>query len=167
MYGFIAAFFFTFTIFFVAPLEIVAGAASELIYSIGDVWWVPILPDIGIIVFITLVLTLLRGRAFNFALVTVVAVGLCAYVQALVLNYSLPAADGATIFWADYMTMQIVSSAVWIAIIVAALAFAILHRRRAQGVAARHPSLHRQPERSRRIPPPLRHRHDSSPQCPR
>ena len=136
VYGFIAAFFFTFTIFFVAPLEIVAGAASELIYSIGDVWWVPILPDIGIIAFITLVLTLLRGRAFNFALVAVVAVGLCAYVQALVLNYSLPAADGATIFWADYMTMQIVSSAVWIAIIVAALAFAILHRRRAQGVAA-------------------------------
>ena len=30
VYGFIAAFFFTFTIFFVAPLEIAAGAASEL-----------------------------------------------------------------------------------------------------------------------------------------
>ncbi|MBR0405091.1 MAG: sulfatase-like hydrolase/transferase [Eggerthellaceae bacterium] len=136
IYGLIAGVFFTFTIFFVAPLEIVAGSSSSLIYSMGDVWWVLLAPDLGIIALIVGVLALLRGRAFNFALVAVVAVGLCTYVQALVLNVGLPAADGATIVWADYMVMQIVSASVWIAIILGFIIYALLNARRAQGVAA-------------------------------
>ena len=135
-YGAIVALFFTFTIFFVAPLEIVAGSASSLTYSISDVWWVLIAPCLGMIAFITAVLVALRGRGFSIALLAVAAVGLCAYVQALVLNTGLPAADGATIVWADYMTQQIVSSVVWAVIIVAALVFALVKSRRAQGVAA-------------------------------
>ena len=136
LFGFLAAFFFTFTIFFVAPLEIVAGSSTSLIYSMGDVWWVLIAPCLGMVAFITLVLAVLRGRAFGVALLAVVGVGLCAYVQALFLNTGLPAADGATIAWADYMDMQIISTAVWVIVIAAAVAFAILYSRRAQGVAA-------------------------------
>ena len=135
-YGFIAAFFFTFTIYFVAPLEIVAGASNDLVYSMGEVWWTLLLPDLAIVAGITLVLTLLRGRAFNIALVVVFAVGLCAYVQALFLNVGLPAADGATIVWADYMPMQIVSTVVWLAILAGSVVFAVLRSRRAQGVVA-------------------------------
>ena len=136
VYGLIAAFFFVFTIYFVAPLEIVAGASNDLVYSMGDVWWTLLLPDLGIIVAITLILTLLRGRAFQIALVAVFAVGLCAYVQALFLNVGLPAADGATIVWADYMPMQIISSIVWLVILAGLLVFAVLRGRRAQGVVA-------------------------------
>ena len=136
VYGFIAAFFFTFTIYFVAPLEIVAGASNDLVYSMGDVWWVLLLPDLAIIAVITLVLTLLRGRAFSVGLALVFALGLCAYVQALCLNGGLPAANGDTIMWADYMDMQIVSSIVWIAIIVVAITFAVLRSRRTQGIVA-------------------------------
>ena len=134
VYGFIAAFFFVFTIYFVAPLEIVAGASGDLIYSIGDVWWTLVPPGLGIVAGITLVLVLLRGRAFNVALVLVFAVGLCAYVQALFLNYGLPAADGATIVWADHMPMQIVSSVVWALIIAGLVVYGIFNRKRMQGV---------------------------------
>lgn len=136
VYGLIAAFFFTFTIYFVAPLEIVAGASQDLVYSMGDVWWTLLLPDLGIIAGITLVLTLLRGKAFNIGLVLVFAVGLSAYVQALFLNTGLPAANGDTIVWADHMPMQVVSTIVWLVIIAAALVFGILRSRRSQGVVA-------------------------------
>ena len=135
-YGAIAAFFFVFTVYFVAPLEIVAGASSDLVYSMNDVWWTLLLPDLGIIVGITLILTLVRGRAFAILLAVVFAIGLCAYVQALFLNVGLPAADGATIVWADYMPMQIVSSIVWLAILAAMLLFAALRSRRTQGAIA-------------------------------
>ena len=135
-YGAIVALFFTFTIFFVAPLEIVAGSSTSLIYGMGDVWWVLLAPCAGMIAFITAVLAIMRGRAFGICLLLVAAVGLCAYVQALCLNVGLPAADGATIVWADYMDMQVVSTLVWVAIIVAALVFALVHAKRAQGVAA-------------------------------
>lgn len=136
VYGLIAAFFFTFTIYFTAPLEIVAGASEDLVYSMGDVWWTLLLPDFLIIAGITLVLTLLRGRAFNVGLVLVFAVGLCAYVQALFLNGGLPAANGDTIVWADYMPMQVISSVVWVAIIAVAIVYGVLYCRRMQGIVA-------------------------------
>ena len=135
-FGSIVAFFFAFTIYFVAPLEIVAGSSTSLIYSMGDVWWVLVLPVLGIVAAITIVLTVLRGRAFSIALLAVAGVGLCAYIQALVLNVGLPAADGATIQWGDYMGQQVVSSIVWVAVIAAAVIFALVHAKRAQGVAA-------------------------------
>ena len=136
VFGLIVAFFFAFTIYFVAPLEVVAGSSASLTYSMGDVWWVLVPPLFGMVALIALVLTLLRGRAYNIVLLLVAAVGLCAYVQALALNVGLPAADGATIQWSDYMGMQIVSSIVWVTIIVAAIVFALVHAKRAQGVAA-------------------------------
>ncbi|HAM16866.1 MAG TPA: hypothetical protein DCP91_13640, partial [Eggerthellaceae bacterium] len=136
IYGAIVAAFFTLTIYFIAPLEIVAGAAADLIYSVGDVWWVLVLPDLGIIAGITAILALLRGRGFGVALLVVCAVGLCAYLQALLLNVGLPAADGNTIVWADFMGIGVVSTVVWVVVILAAIVFALLRPRRAQGVAA-------------------------------
>ena len=136
VFGLIVAFFFTFTIFFVAPLEIVGGSVGSLVYTIKDVWWVLVPTGLAIIAGITIVLTLLRGRAFNFALILVFAVGLAAYVQALFLNVGLPAADGATIFWDDYMLEQVVSTAVWVVLIMALLVYGFHNRVRSQGVVA-------------------------------
>ena len=135
-YGAIVAFFFVFTIYFVAPLEIVHGGASDLVFSMGDVWWVLVGPCLGIAAGITLVLSLLRGRAFNIVLMVVAAVGVAAYVQALFMNVGLPAADGSTIVWDDYLAQSIVSSVIWIVIITAAVAISVIHAKRAQGIAA-------------------------------
>ena len=60
-YGSVVAFFFAFTIVFVAPLEVVGGSSGSLMYAMGDVWWVLIAPVLGMVAFITLVLVLLRG----------------------------------------------------------------------------------------------------------
>lgn len=135
-HGLIAAFFFTFTIYFVAPLEIVAGSSNDLVFTLGDVWWVPVLPCLGLVAGITLVLSLLRGRAFAVGLALVFGVGLCAYVQALFLNVGLPAANGATILWMDYLGMQVASSIVWAAILIAAVVYCVRNSRRMQGVVA-------------------------------
>ena len=136
VFGVIAAFFFVFTIYFVAPLEIVSGSSSDLVFSMGDVWWVLVGPGLGIIAGITLVLTLLRGRSFSVALLLVFAVGLCAYLQALFLNFGLPAADGNTIYWDDYPLQNVVSSLVWFVVVAVAVVSAVLFSRRAQGVVA-------------------------------
>ncbi len=136
LYGVIAAFFTVFTIYFVAPLEIVAGASSDLVYSMSDVWWVLVLPDLAIVAGLVLLITLVRGKAFNVVLALVFSIGLCAYVQALFLNSGLPAADGSTIVWADHMPMQIISTIVWVAILAAMLVFGVLRSKRSQGVIA-------------------------------
>ena len=135
-FGAVVGFFFAFTVYFVAPLEIVSGASSDLVFSMGDVWWVPVGPSLGIAAGIAAVLAVLRGRAFSMALVLVCAVGLCAYVQALCLNFGLPAADGNTIVWIDYLPQVVVSTVVWVALIAAAVAFSLVRAKRAAGLAA-------------------------------
>lgn len=133
--GLPVAFFLVFTVFFAAPLEIVAGSADSLIYSVADVWWVPVLPDIGLVIAIALVLSAFRGRAFSALSAFAFALGLCAYLQALVLNGGLPAADGAAIHWGDYMTMQVVSGAIWVLLIAGSVLYGLHRAARAQGIA--------------------------------
>lgn len=133
--GLAVSFFLVFTVFFAAPLEVVSGSSTSLIYSAADVWWVPILPDIGLVAGIALILSVFRGRVFSMLLALVFALGLCAYLQALALNGGLPAADGAAIHWGDHMVMQVVSGAVWI-LLIAGLVLYSLHRTvRSQGIA--------------------------------
>ena len=132
----IASFFTFFTVFIVAPYEVVGGSAGSLVFTLADVWWVMWPPVLGAVAVLSLLLSALRGRAFNLGLVFVAAVGFCAYLQALVLNVGLPVADGGTIIWADHMVMHIVSTLVWAAVLVGALVLSMLNRRRAQGVVA-------------------------------
>lgn len=135
-YALLACAFTVCTIFVVAPCEVVGGSAGSLVFSLADVWWVVTLPAVGVVAVLALLLSALRGRIFNFFLVLVASIGVAAYVQVLVLNYGMPIADGGTIVWAEHNTMMVVSSAVWIAIIVLSLLLSLFNRFRAQGVVA-------------------------------
>ena len=135
-YALLACAFTVCTIFVVAPCEVVGGSAGSLVFSLADVWWVVALPAVGVVAVLALLLSALRGRIFNFFLVFVASIGVAAYVQVLVLNYGMPIADGGTIVWAEHNTMMVVSSVVWIAIIVLSLLLSLFNRFRAQGVVA-------------------------------
>lgn len=105
------------TVFVVAPLEVVAGSATSLVFSLADAW--PIILVAGCVgaVALALVASVVRGRAFDVVLTLIVAVGLCCYMQALFLNQSLPIADGSPLYLEWYKTITVISTAVWIAII--------------------------------------------------
>ena len=133
--GALVAFFLVFTVFYAAPLEIVAGAANSLIYGVSDIWWVPLLPDAGIVLVLALVLSAFRGRAFSALVSLVFALGFCAYLQALALNGGLPAADGAAIHWGDYMAWQVASAVIWAVIVLGFVLYGLHRMRRAQGIA--------------------------------
>lgn len=135
-YVLLACAFTVCTIFVVAPCEVVGGSAGSLVFSLADVWWVVALPAVGVVAVLALLLSALRGRIFNFFLVLVTSIGVAAYVQVFVLNYGMPIADGGTIVWAEHNTMMVVSSVVWIAIIVLSLLLSLFNRFRAQGVVA-------------------------------
>lgn len=133
VYALIACGFTIATIFVVAPFEVIGGSAGSLVFSLADVWWVTALPALGAIVVLSLLLSALRGRVFNFFLVLVACIGFGAYVQALVLNYGMPAADGGTIVWAEHFNMMVISSVVWAAVILVPLVLSFFNRKRAQG----------------------------------
>lgn len=109
------------TVFVVAPLEVVAGSATSLVFSLADAWLPVVAAGCVGAMALALVASLVRGRAFDVVLTLIVALGLCCYVQALFLNQSLPIADGSPLYLEWYKTITVISTAVWVAIIVGLL----------------------------------------------
>ena len=136
VYALIATTFTICTIFVFAPLEVVGGSVGSLVFTVADVWWVTLPTSLAIIIGWSFLISACRGRLFGFMLMLTFAVGLAAYVQALVLNVGLPLANGDTIVWTDYMGMQVLSTVVWLVIIVGVLTYGHFRNKRAQGVVA-------------------------------
>lgn len=121
VYALIVSVFAAFTVLVVAPFEIVASNGSSLIFGVPDVWVPVVFAASAVAVIVALLLTVLRGRAFEIALLIVFSLGLGAYVQAMFLNGALPPADGVPVVWEDYQTITAVSAVVWIVLIVVPL----------------------------------------------
>lgn len=135
--SFIVVAFCGFTLGIAAPFEIVAGNAGSLAFGIADVWLVVVLAVLAIVVVVSLLLSLVPGKAFSHVLVVVFCFGLCCYVQAMFMNVGLPSANGDTVnFWSDHATMMIVSSVVWLLVLIVPTCVCGLNRSRFQFGAA-------------------------------
>ena len=128
--------FVVFTLFVVAPYEIISASKGSLAFGLRDLWQPIAIYSVALAGILIVVLTLLRGRAFNAALIILFSFGLCCYVQAMFLNTGLPSADGRAITWTDYQKPTIISAIVWIALLAVPLELSRLNRKAAQGVAA-------------------------------
>lgn len=102
------------TIFIVAPVEIIAANSADFTFNLTAL----LIPIFGVslllIITFSLVLSLLRGRIFDYATVFFVCLGICCYVQALFFNISLPSADGAYVDWGNYKRITVASTAMWL-----------------------------------------------------
>ena len=135
--SFIVVGFCGFTLGIVAPFEIVAGNSASLVVGLSDIWLpLTLLTLAGVVVF-SLLLSIVRGRAFTPALVFIFCCGLCCWVQAMFLNTGLPSANGDTVnFWQDHAPMMIISAIVWALLLIAPAIISGFHRARAQGACA-------------------------------
>lgn len=125
--GLVASLFLVGTVFVVAPLEVVSGSSSSLVFDAGDVAGLVIIAALILSICLAFLLSIPKGHAFDVLVTVVVAVGLCCYVQAMFLNRSLPIADGQALSLASYKTITTFSTCAWLAIIVGLL---ILNRRK-------------------------------------
>ncbi len=117
----VASVFLVGTVFVVAPLEVVAGSVSSLIFSLSDV--APLVIGAGAVaaVVLALVLSVLRGKVFHIAVTIAVALGICCYIQAMLLNRGLPIADGSPLDLMNYKTITVVGTVVWLGVLTTAL----------------------------------------------
>ncbi len=127
-YAAIVAVFCVFTVLVVAPYELVAGASGSLVLGLSDVWLPLAVAGLACSVCLALAASLLRGRAFDIALLVMFALGLCAYVQVMAMNGVLPSADGRAVDWGDFAGITVVSTLVWLALMAGVLALG--HRKR-------------------------------------
>lgn len=110
--------FLVLTVFIMGPLEIVAGSGDSLNFGYLDAAPYVMNSGLVLILVLALLLSLVRGRFFDVLLTLVASLGICAYVQALFLNVSLPIADGNALSLENYKTLTVISSIVWLAIII-------------------------------------------------
>ncbi|AJC11397.1 hypothetical protein JI75_00440 [Berryella intestinalis] len=120
------------TLLVVAPYETVVGSAGSIFFTLNDVWAPIALVAAGIAFALTAVLTMLRGRVFNAALLVLFAFGLGCYVQALFLNGGLPTADGGTVSWNELRKPMLVSTLVWAALVAIPLQLSKRNRKATQ-----------------------------------
>lgn len=112
------------TLLVVAPLEIVAGSASDFFFTPSDVAPTLVVATIAVSIAIAMVVSLFGRRVFTIVLALVFSLGLCFYLQAMFMNIGLPIADGKTVAWEDYDFITLVSACVWIIVIVAMVVLA-------------------------------------------
>ncbi len=128
------AFAFTFIVF--GPYELYIQSSQFLSFPFSDL----VLPTalVGFAVFAVLfgVLSLLRGKIFNYALTSLFAVTVAGYVQRNVLNIDHGSLDGHSIDWPEFAGAALLDLLFWLA--VAAAAFALLYfSRRVWSIALR------------------------------
>ncbi len=123
--GFLAALSLCFTLLFVAPCEIMTAGSSELLLGTTDVWPLLGAATLAASAVWALVLSLLRGKAFDIAAGLTAAVAAAACIQAIFMNAGLPAANGRTVVWTNFAPIAAASCAVWLALLVFAIVAAI------------------------------------------
>lgn len=131
----VAALFLVYTVFVVAPYEIVASNSSSLVFGLFDVWMPIAVSAVALTACLALLLSLFRGKAFDIAVASVVALAAYAYVQAMFLNAPLPTANGAAVVWEDYTTITVISTVVLIAIVGVFVGLAVYRSRISRGVS--------------------------------
>lgn len=121
----VAAVALSFTVLFAAPLEVVAGNASDLVFDAGTVWKPLALFSAIAALVLALVLSLFKKGPFDVAVSVVCALVVCAFVQPLLLNSGLPSADGLAVDWSMYTKVTLFSALVWAALIAAFVVLAL------------------------------------------
>jgi hypothetical protein len=117
VFSLVASVLLVFTVGVVAPLEIVAGSSSSLFFGVGNVAGPVAVFAVCCVIGLSLLMSLLRGRAFDVAFAVVVALGISSYVQVMLLNGGLPPADGNVVDWSAYTKATLVSGLAWVAIV--------------------------------------------------
>lgn len=119
---------FCFTFLFYGPLEMVAFSADSLVFSWVDVLGILALAASAAWVAGALLLALLRGKIFNYALSVLFALTLAGWLQAALMNGSLGTLTGDTLDWADMAGEMFGNLCLWALVLLAVLLVMYLHR---------------------------------------
>ncbi|MBE6464562.1 MAG: arylsulfatase [Eggerthellaceae bacterium] len=123
LFALIASGFFTFTFFVASPYELIGGGSDSLMFGLSETWRPFAVAGIIIWIALAVIISLLKGKAFNISVASVIGFGLLCYLQALFGNGSLPSADGAEVAWDNFSTTTIINGILWLLGIVALAIF--------------------------------------------
>ncbi len=121
-YSLLAALAFVFTFFLFGPIELFASNSGFFAFSFTDLF-IPLIIS-GILIFAVTagILTLLKGKIFNYGVSLLFALTFAGYVQGNFLNIDHGSLDGSEIVWESFKTPAFLGLLFWVAAVVAVIA---------------------------------------------
>ncbi len=128
--AFLAVLLCGFTVGITAPLELVAGNASNLTFGLNSVWPIMVVATLVATLVLSLLITALRDGAFRFIVLFLCCCGVCMHVQSLFMNGGLVLSDNQSIDWmGTYLPITVVSTIVWLVVLIVPQIFARKNQR--------------------------------------
>ena len=124
--------FFTMTVAFFSPMEVVLSNAGEFYFPFGNVWGFQMLVAFGAGIVLSLILFILPGRIGQIAAAVPLGLGLAAYIQAMFLNGAMVSLTGEKMKLTD--GDKTINLIIWGLILLAVLLFVILLGSRKQSL---------------------------------
>ena len=109
---------FCFSFLFFGPLELVAFGGGSFSYSYHDILLPLGIVALSIFIVSTLVLSLLRGRIFNYVIGVLLALTISGYMQGMFMNGALGALTGDAIDWGANRSDMLLNLLIWAGVIV-------------------------------------------------
>lgn len=117
-------FLISFTLLMFGPLDIIAGNARFLSLTCSNFILPYLMIMAGAWIVLSVVISLFRGKIYDFLLCLLIGIAVCMYLQGTFLNLDLGALDGSTIAWHLHAWHALFNLVIWFAI---CLAFFALH----------------------------------------
>lgn len=117
-----------FTFIFFGPFEMVAFGKDSFIFTYKDVFWLLLSATAAVFALGTLVVSLLRGKIYNYVIAIIFSITLSGYLQASFLNGSVGALTGEAVEWSKMKPEMAISLAVWLAVFVMTITVLYFHR---------------------------------------
>ncbi len=120
---------FCFTFIFFGPLETVAFSGNSLNYTYKDVFWILGLAFLIVCALGTLLISLLRGKIFNYVVCSIFSITVCSYLQSMFLNGSLGTLTGDAIAWQNMKDGLYKGIFIWLSLLLIFYLIMFLHRK--------------------------------------
>lgn len=106
-----------FLFFFFMPLDVFLNNMSDFELGVKNVFTPMLLTSLAFFIISSLLLPLIKGKAFDWLVCLVLGGSLAAYIQKMILNLNLGLLDGSKIDWGVQATYGIVNLLIWLVII--------------------------------------------------
>lgn len=109
----------------VTPLSMMASSLDSFIFGLDVVTPALLVFAATLWLALSVLTSLVRGRAFTVVAALIGALSVAVFVQGSFMNVGLPVADGKEVVWGNFLQITLVSSLVWVALMAAAVAWAL------------------------------------------
>lgn len=129
-----AVFCFCFTFLFFGPFDITASNAKSMVIQLDDAALVGGVCALAVFAVAAPLLSLVRGKLFDYLVTAVFSLTLCGYMQSLALNGNIGALTGDQIAWHKMTTSMVIDLMLWFAVFLIPYLVLYISRKRWKGM---------------------------------